>query len=140
MFEKLDIVKCILPCLIPYIVLHAIYINFNGTISIGGGFQAGVIFATSMIVYDIIFSENKIKKNLYKIIKRLIICAILGVLIYIIIGVISLYYGIEFLNYKAFLHNHIQAQHFGITIVELSIGITVSSVMTLIYLILNYNI
>ncbi|MEC7875393.1 MAG: MnhB domain-containing protein, partial [Pseudomonadota bacterium] len=37
--------------LIPLIMLFALYVQFHGDYGPGGGFQAGVIFASSFILY-----------------------------------------------------------------------------------------
>ena len=49
MLKEFIVIKFILSFIILYITLYAIYIQLNGEISPGGGFQAGVIFATGII-------------------------------------------------------------------------------------------
>ena len=45
--------------MIPYILLFALYVQFHGDFGPGGGFQAGVIFASGFILYGLIFGiEN----------------------------------------------------------------------------------
>ena len=45
------ILKVIAKLLIPFILLFALYVQFHGDYGPGGGFQAGVIFATGIILY-----------------------------------------------------------------------------------------
>ena len=53
--------------LFPFVFLFGIYIIINGDLSVGGGFQGGVIMATSYLLYYFIigmhpFSINKMLK------------------------------------------------------------------------------
>ena len=59
MLKDFIITKTIITFIIPYILLYAIYIQLNGEISPGGGFQAGVIFASAIVAYDLLFSIKK---------------------------------------------------------------------------------
>lgn len=135
MLKEFNIIKIILLFIIPYITLYAIYIQLNGEVSPGGGFQAGVIFATGIIAYDLALGREALEKHFA--IKSLTICGILGVLIYAGTGLISLIIGSEFLNYSALLKNDIAGQHLGIFMIELGVGLTVSSIMCLIYSLLR---
>ena len=135
MLKEFNVIKIILSFIIPYIILYAIYIQLNGEVSPGGGFQAGVIFATAIIAYDLVFGQEALENHFSE--KSLTICGILGVLIYTSTGVISLIKGSEFLNYGALLKNNISGQHLGIFMIELGVGLTVSSIMCLIYSILR---
>ena len=40
--------------LTPYILLFALYVQFHGDYGPGGGFQAGVIFASAFVLYTLI--------------------------------------------------------------------------------------
>ncbi len=135
MLKEFNIIKIILPFIVPYIILYAIYIQLNGEVSPGGGFQAGVIFATGIIAYDLVFGQEALKKRFS--IKGLTICGILGVFIYAGTGVIALIRGAEFLNYSALLKDDIAGQHLGIFMIEIGVGLTVSSIMCLIYSLLR---
>ena len=60
--------------------------------------------------------------------------AAVGVLVYALTGVFSIIFGFEFLNYHAISPEHPKhGQHYGIILVELGVGITVSFVMIAIY-------
>ena len=42
----------------PMVLLFALYVQFHGDFGAGGGFQAGVIFATGFVLYDLVFGEG----------------------------------------------------------------------------------
>ena len=118
--------------LIPPILLFALYVQFHGDFSPGGGFQAGVIFAAAVVLYALIFGLQATKQ----IVKPRIIetLAALGVLLYAGTGVVSLFPGYNFLNYSALdAQNTPHGQHLGIFLVELGVGVTVAAVMIAIF-------
>ncbi|WP_341788185.1 DUF4040 domain-containing protein [Rickettsia endosymbiont of Lasioglossum villosulum] len=120
--------------IVPYIILYSLYIQLNGEASPGGGFQAGVIFASSLIAYDLVYGNQKL--NRYFSLNTLIIIAALGVMIYGFTGVISLFFNDNYLNYYSlanFVNDSLTAQHIGIFAVEIGIGLTVSAIMYSIY-------
>ncbi len=135
MLDKFKIIKTIIIFIIPYIFLYSIYILLNGEISPGGGFQAGVIFATGFIAYDLIFGYKQSEQ--YFKADNMIIYAIIGVAIYASTGAISLIYGDNYLNYNSIANNNIIGQHIGIFCIELGVGMSVSSIMCLIYSLLQ---
>ncbi|MGI4776468.1 MAG: Na(+)/H(+) antiporter subunit B [Janthinobacterium lividum] len=131
MLEKNIVSKKIFLFILPYIFLYAIYIQINGEISPGGGFQAGVIFASSLIALDLIYGRSKFHE--YFPMNLLISLAVIGVFIYLSVGFISLIFADNYLNYYSlYLDNHL-AQKMGIFTIEIGVGITVASVMTIIY-------
>ena len=135
MLKNFIVIKVILSFIIPYIILYAIYIQLNGEVSPGGGFQAGVIFATAIIGYELVFG----KKNFLRLIsiKSLLICSTMGVSLYAGTGFISLLLDDNYLNYNSLQSNSIAGQHLGIFLIEIGVGLTVSSVMCLIYTLLR---
>ena len=44
--------------LFPFVILFGIYIIVNGDLSVGGGFQGGVVIASSYLIYYIIVEEH----------------------------------------------------------------------------------
>jgi multicomponent Na+:H+ antiporter subunit B len=113
--------------LFPLIILFGIYIQINGETSPGGGFQAGAIFASIIVGYNLIFSKLLVnQKFLHQI-------AITGVLIYISLGALSILFGHNFLDYNFLNNNHKHAQSIGIFIIEIGVFCTVSSGLSLIY-------
>ncbi len=117
--------------LIPYIILFALYVQFHGDFGPGGGFQAGVIFSAAFILYTLIYGLATAQRTIpLWLLQRL---ASLGVLIYIGTGVAGLLLGGEFLNYSLLAEAPITGQHIGILVIELGVGITVASVMIMIF-------
>lgn len=117
--------------IIPFILLYAFYVQLHGEYSPGGGFQAGVIFAAGFILFTLIYGLEKSKKVID--VEELITSAIFGVSLYIGTGFFTLLKGGKFLNYSVLHADKITGQHIGITVIELGVGITVFSVMLLIF-------
>jgi multicomponent Na+:H+ antiporter subunit B len=135
MLKDFIIVKTVLSFLVPYVFLYAIYIQLNGEVSPGGGFQAGVIFASGIIAFDLIQGKIVLRKFLTN--KALITCSLIGVLLYALTGLVGLFFNENYLNYNVLAPDDITGQHLGIFIIELGGGLTVSSVMSLIYTVLR---
>lgn len=133
--ENFKILRVVVPLFIPYIILYAMYIQFNGEVSPGGGFQAGVILASGLIAYDLIFGYEALKPHLP--ISTLTIGGVLGVGIYATVGLVAFFFDKNYLNYNVLLVDALKGQHLGIFLVEIGVGITVSSIMFLIYAVLR---
>lgn len=126
------ILRVITKLLVGTIILFAFYVQFHGDFSPGGGFQAGVIMAVAFIIYGVVFSLRKAQAVFPPWLVHKLVA--LGVLIYAGTGLVSLLLGYEYLNYGAFSPHHPEhGQHWGILIVELGVGITVTGVMVAIY-------
>lgn len=77
--------------LIPFLLLYALYVQFHGELGPGGGFQAGVIVATAVILYGLIFGLAEAKRIVPP---RLIeVLVPLGVVIYAGVGFVGLLAG-----------------------------------------------
>lgn len=125
------ILRIIAKLLIPLIILFALYVQFHGDYSPGGGFQAGVIFSAAFILYTLVFGVDTAERVIPERFLRVI--ASLGVLVYAGTGLDALIMGGEFLNYSKLVTDSVTGQHIGIILVELGVGMTVSSVMLLIF-------
>ena len=129
------IVRVVVKMLLPFILLFALYVQMHGDYGPGGGFQAGVIFATGIIVYTIVFGIRKTMRVLPMALVIAMVC--LGLILYAATGFAALALGGEYLNYNVFdSHSPVDGQHVGIIIVELGVGITVAGVLTAIFLVL----
>ncbi len=98
MLKYFSVLKTVVSFIIPYLILYAIYIQLNGEVSPGGGFQAGVIFASGIIAFDLLNGSKKTCEFFSE--KALIICGIFGVLIYASTGLVSFLFNDNYLNYN----------------------------------------
>lgn len=125
------ILRVVAKLLIPIIVLFALYVQFHGDFGPGGGFQAGVIFSVAFILYALVYGYETAERVMPESVLRVL--ASLGVLIYAGTGIATLLLGGNFLDYNVLAGTPVAGQHVGILVVELGVGITVSSVMLLIF-------
>jgi multicomponent Na+:H+ antiporter subunit B len=125
------ILRVISKLLIPLILLFALYVQFHGDFGPGGGFQAGVIFASGIILYALVFDLDSARRAIPPQLLRIGIS--LGVLIYAGVGVVTMLLGGNYLDYDMLAHDPHHGQHWGIFAVELGVGITVASVMITVF-------
>ena len=125
------ILRVIAKILIPIILLFALYVQFHGDYGPGGGFQAGVIFSVAFILYALVFGLDTAQQVMPMNVLRIL--ASVGVLIYAGTGIATLFLGGQFLNYNVLANSPVAGQHLGIVVIELGVGITVSSVMMIIF-------
>jgi multicomponent Na+:H+ antiporter subunit B len=117
--------------LIPFILLFALYVQFHGEYGPGGGFQAGAIFAAGMILYSLIAGE---REALQVISPRVLIAMMAsGALLFGGVGIVSMVLGGNFLDYNVLADNPVAGQQWGILIIELGVGITVTGVLLAVY-------
>ncbi len=117
--------------LIPLIMLFALYVQFHGDYGPGGGFQAGVIFGAGIILYALLFGLKRARHVFRPRLLQILIA--FGVLLYGSVGVAAILKGGNFLDYNLLAHDPVHGQHLGIMLVELGVGITVASVMAMIF-------
>jgi multicomponent Na+:H+ antiporter subunit B len=125
------ILKVIAKYLFPVIALFAFYVQFHGDYGPGGGFQAGVILSVAFIFYALVFGLDTTEIILPPHLLRIL--ASTGVLIYAGTGVVTMVLGGNYLDYDLLLPGSIEGQHIGIMVIELGVGLTVCSVMLMIF-------
>jgi len=113
--------------LIAPVLIFALYVQWHGDFGPGGGFQAGVIFASAVVLYALIYGIVPAQKIIPP--KKLAYFPALGMLLYAAVGIVAMLRGGNFLDYGALLADKHDGQHYGILIIELGIGITVAAVM-----------
>lgn len=149
--NSFPIIRVVTKILIPYILLFAMYVQFHGDFGPGGGFQAGVIFASALILYGLVYGLPALHKVAPPLVIEKLIA--LGLLLYAGTGIACMVMGGNFLDYDVLTHNFLkelpasidflpgekphhflpEGQHLGIFLVELGVGITVTAVMTMIF-------
>lgn len=117
--------------LIPFMLLFALYVQFHGELGPGGGFQAGVIAASGIIFYALVFGLPSVRKMVPDALVEAGVAA--GVLIYAGVGVAGLLLGGNYLDYFVLAHDPVHGQERGIFWVEVGVAVTVSAVMLKIF-------
>lgn len=119
--------------LIPAILLFALYVQFHGDYGPGGGFQAGVIFASAFILYALVFGVASARRVATPNLVRIALAS--GVLLYAGVGVAGILLGGNYLDYSVLAHDPVHGQHLGILLIEFGVGMTVAAAMITIYFI-----
>jgi multicomponent Na+:H+ antiporter subunit B len=126
------VLRVVSATLMPFILLFALYVLFHGDFGPGGGFQAGVIFASGFVLYGLVFGLDRAQR----VVPRAVLWTLvsLGPLVYLGLGVVNMLRGGAFLDYDTLDPTDPEAgQHLGILVVESAIGLTVAAVMTSIF-------
>ena len=86
------VVRVVTKLLLPFILLFALYVQFHGDFGPGGGFQAGVIFAASFVLYVLVYGIRAAERILPVGILRAGIAG--GLLLYAGVGVATTALGL----------------------------------------------
>jgi multicomponent Na+:H+ antiporter subunit B len=117
--------------ILPFMLLFALYVQFHGDYGPGGGFQAGVIAGGMVILVAITFGLGAAKRIAPQ---RLVEYMVpLGVLVFAGTGIVSFFFGKNFLDYSVLGHDPVHARELGILLVELGVLITVSGTMVALF-------
>ena len=117
--------------LIPFILLFGLYVQFHGDYGPGGGFQAGAIIATAIILYALLEGEAQALRVLPQSVLTAMVAG--GALLYGAVGVATMVLGGNFLDYSVLAADPITGQHIGIIVIEAGVGITVTGVLLSIF-------
>ena len=129
--SDLVVLRVVSKLLIPFILIFGLYVQMHGDFGPGGGFQAGVIFASAFILYGLIYGTANVRRVVPA---RLLLALVsLGVLLFAGTGIAALLLGGAYLDYDTLAADPVAGQHRGILLVELGVGITVSAVMLTIF-------
>jgi multicomponent Na+:H+ antiporter subunit B len=126
------VLRVVSALLMPFILLFALYVLFHGDYGAGGGFQAGVIFASGFVLYGLVFGLDRLRRMLPM--RVVWVLGPLGLVLYLGLGVVNVLLGGSFLDHDTLSPGHPESgQHLGILIVESAIGATVAAVMVSIF-------
>ena len=117
--------------LIPFIILFGLYVQFHGEYGPGGGFQAGAIIASGIILYALLEGETRALKVISHRALLGLMCG--GALLYTGVGVASMLLGGNFLDYSVLASDPVKGQQLGIILIEAGVGITVTGVLLSIF-------
>ena len=121
------VLRVIAKLMIAFMLLFALYVQFHGDFGPGGGFQAGVIVAASVIFYALIYGLADARRVVPDSLVETMVA--LGVFIYAAVGVVGLVLGGNYLDYFVLAHDPVHGQHRGIFWVEAGVLVTVAGVM-----------
>ncbi len=135
MLSPRSILRVVSKLLIPPIMLFALYVQFHGDFGPGGGFQAGVIFASAFILYALVFGIENARMVAPAWLTRLLLSG--GLLLYAGVGVTTMLLGGDYLDYSVLATDPVAGQHLGILLIEFGVGSTVAGAMIAIFLIFD---
>ncbi len=113
--------------LVPFMLLFAVYVQFHGDFGPGGGFQAGVIAASAIVFYSVVFGLRAGQRLAPEWAVEKMLAA--GALLYVGVGAAGVAFGGNFLDYFVLHADPVQGQHRGIFWVEAGVALTVSGVI-----------
>ncbi|MEM1113214.1 MAG: DUF4040 domain-containing protein [Pseudomonadota bacterium] len=117
--------------LIPFIVLFGLYVQFHGEYGPGGGFQAGALIATGVILYALLQGETAALKAIPRPVLMGLVIG--GALLYGSVGVACMLMGGSFLEYSVLHSNPIKGQQYGIILIEAGVGMAVCGALLSIF-------
>lgn len=129
------IIKTAVRLMVPFIQLFGLYVIVHGHYSPGGGFQGGVILGAAFILLALAYGLKASQE--FMTVKINAILGNLGAAIFIGVGALCAIFGGLFLDYSALdvliPLGPIEWRSFGIFLVEVGVGLTVMSIMVLLY-------
>lgn len=117
--------------LIPFIVLFGLYVQFHGEYGPGGGFQAGAIIASGVILYALLEGEAKALRAIPRGV--LLGMVVGGALLFGGVGVVCMLMGGTFLEYSVLAADPVFGQQMGIIIIEAGVGMAVCGALLSIF-------
>lgn len=116
----------------PFLLLFAIYVAIHGHTSPGGGFQAGAILSTALILIRLVRGHDT-EWGLSRRAALNLACG--GALVYTMIGLLSLAWGQSAFDYSALPLPAVGATRRAMAslAIELAVLVTVTGVMVLIF-------
>ncbi len=117
--------------LIPFIILFGLYTQFHGEYGPGGGFQAGAIIATGIILYALLEGERAALRAVPR--QALLFLVAGGATLYGFVGVLCMLLGGNFLDYSVLMDDPVTARQVGIIAIELGVGMAVCGALLSIF-------
>lgn len=122
------ILKTVTKLLVAPIQLFGLYVIMHGHISPGGGFQGGVMIASSFILVSLAYGYNRGNEEASKQVRRYL--EPFGAFIFGLIAFICILLGANFLHYPAIpLLPDVEMAETAISVVEMGIGVTVTAMI-----------
>lgn len=115
--------------IIPFIMLYGVYVLIHGEDSPGGGFQAGALFGIAVVLSRLVHGEQAIL-NISG--DKALILAGIGTAIYGSVGVVTLLFGGNFLEYGTLPLNISEPGRHALGILAIELGVTICVMSTIV--------
>lgn len=119
---------------VPLIQVFGLYVIVHGHYSPGGGFQGGVILAASVILLRLVLDPEESHRRFSP--RVAVALAVVGVLAFLLVGLVPLVAGAAFLDYGALPLPGLDEptrRYVGILVVEVAIGLGVWGALVAIF-------
>ncbi len=123
------IIRTVCRQLVPFVQLFGLYVIMHGHSSPGGGFQGGVIIASSFILITIADGIAEVQRRFS--LRALTTLTSAGVLLYAGVGVVCMVLGANYLDYGVLPVDN--ARSTGMLLIEIGVGITVMAAIVSIF-------
>lgn len=117
--------------LIPFVLLFGFYVQFHGEYGPGGGFQAGAIVATAIILYALLEGEKVALAAVPRSAQMALVVG--GASLFGWVGVLCMLMGGTYLDYSVLLENPVTARQIGIIVIEAGVGMAVCGALLSIF-------
>lgn len=117
--------------LVPFVMLFGLYVQFHGEYGPGGGFQAGAIFATAVILFSLLEGEQAALRAVPRSAQMALVVG--GASLYGFVGVLCLLMGGTFLDYSVLMQDPVIGRQVGIVAIEAGVGMAVCGSLLSIY-------
>lgn len=114
---------------IPFILIYGVYVLMHGEYSPGGGFQAGALLGIA-VVLDRLVQGDKAILNISG--GAAVVLAGIGTFIYAFIGVLTMWFGGNFLEYGVVPLAMKESERHALGILGIEIGVTICVMATII--------
>ncbi|WP_248896572.1 MnhB domain-containing protein [Haloplanus halobius] len=122
----------------PFVLTLGVFVMFHGASSAGGGFQGGVIAATTVVMLGFAFGIEPIASSLRDEHLSLLVLGGLGT--FLLIGLGGYAVGDDFLQVSAYETVMHHGSKYSIELVEVGIGLVVSGVITGLFFLLGTGV
>jgi multicomponent Na+:H+ antiporter subunit B len=129
------VVRTMTRLLVPWIRIFALYVLFHGHYSPGGGFQGGVIMASSYILIGLALGRPELEHTIPEL--SALRWAVGGALLFLLTGIAGLAGGGALFDYGATplpAVAPITLRYFGILVIEAGVFVAVTAALTLVFI------
>lgn len=123
------IVKVVCRRLVPFVQIFGLYVIMHGHSSPGGGFQGGVILASSFMLLVLCDGLEPVQRRFS--VAMATTATSTGVLLYAGVGLLSLLLGANYLDYG--ILPSAEPRSLGMLVIEVGVGITVAGALVSIF-------